>query len=180
MTARICGKQSRAFARAAAGIDHRDTIGADDEADIGDAAFVGFVHQIDGAEVNIDARRNLRDRQRRERLLRQKHHRRAEAMASATPRSNDASMDRLFETSDVVSPFEQRSVRRSSRIIDEALLRASNKKYRRRAALSSRRRTRSGIDLHHSNDQRSNIALARAGAICLKACLVSGFKDGGE
>ena len=60
------GEETGALARAAAGVDHRDGIVAYDEADVGDVAFVGLGHQIDGAGVNVDPGRNLRRRQRRE------------------------------------------------------------------------------------------------------------------
>ena len=63
------GKQARAFARAAAGIDHRDRIVADDEADIGGVALVGLVHHVDVADVNVDAGRDLGDGQRRRALV---------------------------------------------------------------------------------------------------------------
>ena len=63
------GQQARTFARAAAGVDHGHRIVADDEADIGGIALVGLVHHLDIADVDVDARRNFGDRQRRRRIF---------------------------------------------------------------------------------------------------------------
>ena len=49
------GKQARAFAHAAAGINHRHRIVADDEADIGGVTLIGLTHHVDIADVNVDA-----------------------------------------------------------------------------------------------------------------------------
>ncbi len=62
-------KKPFTFARAAAGIDHRDRFIADDEADIGGVALIRLVHHLDGTDVNIDAGRDFGHRQRRDRLL---------------------------------------------------------------------------------------------------------------
>ena len=55
------GKQPRAFACAAAGIDHGDGITADDEPGIGGVTLICLAHQIDIADVNVDTRCNLGD-----------------------------------------------------------------------------------------------------------------------
>ena len=52
-------QQTRTFARAAAGIDHRNRVIADNEADIGGVALIGLVHHVDIADVNVDAGRDL-------------------------------------------------------------------------------------------------------------------------
>ena len=57
------GKQAGSFARAAAGIDDRNRIVADDEADVGDVALIGLVHHIDVADVDVDPGRDLGDGQ---------------------------------------------------------------------------------------------------------------------
>ena len=58
-----CGEQLFTFAQAAARIDHRDRIAADDEPDIGDGAFVFPRHQFRRANVHKDPGRDLADRQ---------------------------------------------------------------------------------------------------------------------
>ena len=49
------GQQPAALARAAAGIDHRNGVVADDESDVGNGAFVVAAHERQGADVNEDA-----------------------------------------------------------------------------------------------------------------------------
>ena len=45
-------EQFLALGHAAAGVDHRHRVGADDEADIGDGAFVGVRHEFGRAEMH--------------------------------------------------------------------------------------------------------------------------------
>src|SRR6185437_11235593 len=59
------GKQSLAFAGAAAGVDHGHRVVADDEAEIGGIALVRLAHDSDIADMDVDTRRNFGDRQRR-------------------------------------------------------------------------------------------------------------------
>lgn len=57
------GQQRLAFAKAAAGVDHGHGLIADDEADIGDVAFVLAGHQGDGPGVYEDSRCDFAHRQ---------------------------------------------------------------------------------------------------------------------
>src|SRR6185437_8114527 len=59
------GKQSLAFAGAAAGVDDGHRVVADDEAEIGGIALVRLAHDSDIADMDVDTRRNFGDRQRR-------------------------------------------------------------------------------------------------------------------
>src|SRR6185312_8460059 len=47
-------QQTRALANAATGINNRNRIAADDEADIGSVALIGLGHQFDVTDMNID------------------------------------------------------------------------------------------------------------------------------
>ena len=91
-------KQPLAFTHAAAGIDHSDRVVADDEADIGNVAFVLARHQRGLALMHEHAGRDLADRQHRLLGLREfrcpQHHARGKdqgasshTFASVPPRS---------------------------------------------------------------------------------------------
>ena len=58
------GKQLLSFLDAAAGVDHGDRVVTDDESDIGDGSLVLARHQRDIADVDEEARCDLRDGQR--------------------------------------------------------------------------------------------------------------------
>ena len=57
------GEQPRAFAHAAAGIDHGDQVLSDDDTDVGDVALVLRGHQRGFPEVHVDARGNFAQRE---------------------------------------------------------------------------------------------------------------------
>jgi hypothetical protein len=61
--ARIAASSRRPLRQAAAGIDHRDRFGAEDEADIGDSAAIVRIGKRDGRLENKDPRRHLLHRQ---------------------------------------------------------------------------------------------------------------------
>ena len=61
--ARIAASSLCAFANAAAGIDHRDRVVADDESDIGDRAVVLARHQRDLAGMHEYSGRDFAHRQ---------------------------------------------------------------------------------------------------------------------
>ena len=52
-------QQAAPFAHASAAVDHRDGVAADDKSDVGDRALVLPCHQRNGADVGIEARRDL-------------------------------------------------------------------------------------------------------------------------
>ena len=54
------GQQAAALADAAAGIDHRNGVVADDKCDVGNGAFVVAAHERQGAGVNEDPGRHFR------------------------------------------------------------------------------------------------------------------------
>src|ERR1700744_3319420 len=58
-------KQPVALARTAAGVDHGHRVVTDDEAEIGGIALVFLAHHRDIADMDVNARRNFGNRQRR-------------------------------------------------------------------------------------------------------------------
>ena len=52
-------EETRALARAAAGVDHGDRVVADNKPNIGGVALIGRAHHVDIADVNINAWRDL-------------------------------------------------------------------------------------------------------------------------